>query len=233
MDDRGARYIVGDPDDLYEIKAGEWYGWPDFASGIRLDDPHWGKDGQGRAPVLARFPNPQPPKPLVSFEPHAAANGISFSPSADFGFAGDAFVALFGDIAPVTTPRLAEPRGYKVVRVDMRSREIVDFAVNKVAGPASLLHHGGFERPSHCAFGPDGALYVVDYGKIQIAPEVGGVRMVLGTGALWRIYPTGGARGVRPPAPRRVPIYALQYGLPALAFGAAALYGAWRMLRKK
>ena len=127
-------------------------------------------------------PNPKPPKPLVSFKPHTAANGVSFSHSSTFGFEGDAFVALFGDIAPITTPRLAAPRGFKVVRVDMRKRKIVDFAVNKIAGPASQLRHGGFERPSHCAFGPDGALYVVDYGKIQIAPEVGGVRMVAGHG---------------------------------------------------
>ena len=45
-----------------------------FASGIRLDDPHWGKDGQGRAPVLAVFPDPNPPKPLGSFAPHGAEN---------------------------------------------------------------------------------------------------------------------------------------------------------------
>ena len=224
MDDRGGRYIVGDLDDFYEITQGEWYGWPDFASGIRLDDPHWGADGQGRAPVLAEFPNPTPPRPFVSFEPHAAANGVSFSPPA-FGFGGDAFVALFGDIAPVTTVRLAAPRGFKVVRVDMENRRIVDFAVNKVAGPASQLHHGGFERPSHCAFGPDGALYVVDYGKVQIAPEVGGIRMVLGTGALWRIRRTGGPRGAEPPQPRTIPIYMLQYWLPALALGMVLLFG--------
>jgi glucose/arabinose dehydrogenase len=232
MDDRGGRYIVGDYDDLYEIKRGEWYGWPDFASGIRLDDKHWGKDGQGRAPVLARFPNPKPPKPFVSFKPHTAANGVSFSPSAAFGFAGDAFVALFGDIAPVTTPRLASPRGFKVVRIDMRRRKIVDFAVNKIAGPASQLRHGGFERPSHCAFGPDGALYVVDYGKIQIAPEVGGIRMVLGTGALWRIRRVGGRQGTQPPKPRRVPVYALQYALAGLLLGAAALYALRKWVRR-
>jgi hypothetical protein len=71
-------------------------------------------------------------------------------------------VALFGDLAPVTSPRMLTPAGFKVVRVDMRSRRVVDFAGNKIAGPASKLPHEGFERPSHCAFGPDGALYVVD-----------------------------------------------------------------------
>jgi len=198
-----------------------------------LDDRYWGKDGQGREPVLAKLPNPKPPKPFVSFKPHTAANGVSLSPCSSFGFQGDAFVALFGDIAPITTPRLTAPRGYKIVRVDMRKRKIVDFAVNKIAGPASQLHHGGFERPSHCAFGPDGALYVVDYGKIQIAPEVGGVRMVLGTGTLWRIRPTGARRGTQPPKPRHVQLYALQYGLLGLAVGAIFLFGILRLRQKR
>jgi glucose/arabinose dehydrogenase len=230
MDDRSKRYIVGDPDDFYEIRPGAWYGWPDFASGIRLDDPHWGTGGQGREPVLAAHPDSQPPKPFVSFESHAAANGVDFCRDAAFGFPGDAFVALFGDLTPVTTARLATPVGFKVVRVDMGARQIVDFAVNRIAGPASKLPHAGFERPSHCQFGPDGALYVVDWGEIHIALERGGVRMPLGTGALWRIRRTGGPRGERPAEPMKVPVYALQL---AKIVGAAGLTGwaVWRLLR--
>ena len=41
-----------------------------------------------------------------------------------------------------------------------RDREAVRTELNKMTGPASKLPHQGFERPSHCAFGPDGALYV-------------------------------------------------------------------------
>ena len=54
--------------------------------------------------------------------------------------------------APVTARPLAS-LGFKVVRVDMKHREVVDFAVNKIAGPASKLPHHGFERPSHSVFG--------------------------------------------------------------------------------
>jgi glucose/arabinose dehydrogenase len=235
IDERSGRYIVSDYDDCYEIKEGAWYGWPDFASGIRLDDPYWGEGGQGREPVLAEHPDPHPPKPFVSFDPHAGSNGIDFCRQAAFGFAGDAFVALFGDLAPITTPRLASPAGFKVVRVDMHTRRVVDFAVNKIAGPASKLPHEGFERPSHCQFGSDGTLYVVDWGEIEIAPERGGVRMQMGTGTLWRIRRTQGPRGDRPPAPLTVPLYALQ-GLSLVAglLGLATV-GAWfikRRLRK-
>jgi ferritin-like metal-binding protein YciE len=56
IDERSARQIIGDPEDLYEIKQGEWYGWPDFAAGIRLDDPYWGERGRGREPVIANHP---------------------------------------------------------------------------------------------------------------------------------------------------------------------------------
>jgi hypothetical protein len=109
----------------------------------------------------------------------------------------------------------------------------VDFAVNRIAGPASLLGHGGFERPSHCAFGPDGNLYVVDFGKIQLAPEVGGVRVVAGTGALWRIRPTGSPRGTEPPAPRRVPFYRLLYAALGLAAGAGLFLALRRLAQRR
>lgn len=216
IDERGGRKIIGDFEDFYEIQEGAWYGWPDFASGIRLDDPFWGDGGSGREPVLAEHPDPAPPGPLVTFEPHAAPNGVDFCRDASFGFEGQAFVALFGDVAPITS-RPIQPRGFKVVRVDVENRKVSDFAVNKIAGPASKLPHAGFERPSHCAFGPDGALYVVDYGEIEIALERGGIRIQAGTGTLWRIRRTGGEAGTLPRKSIVLPVYAA----PVVVAGAA------------
>jgi glucose/arabinose dehydrogenase len=226
IDERSGRYIVGDLEDFYEIREGAWYGWPDFASGIRLDDPAWGEGGQGREPVLAEHPDPNPPTPFVTWPPHAAPNGVDFCRDPAFGFEGDAFVALFGDLAPVTT-KTAAPRGFKVVRVDMRSGESVDFAVNRIAGPASKLPHGGFERPSHCQFGPDGALYIVDWGEIEIAPEAGGVRMQQESGTLWRIRRTAGPQGERPPEPITVPLNLLQWSAIALTIVSLLAGAGW------
>ena len=221
-DERGARWIVGDLDDFYEVRDGAWYGWPDFASGARLDDPRWGNGGTGREPVLAQFPDPDPPKPVASFETHAGANGFDFSADEGFGFGGQAFVALFGDLAPVTTPRQIVPAGFKVVRVDPDTGATCDFAVNRVQGPASKLFHGGFERPSSCVFGPDGALYVTDFGEIKIAPEKGGIRMKQGTGAVWRILRDSAlARCEVPPAAKRVPFYPIQAAVVGVAVAAA------------
>lgn len=232
-DERGARWIVGDLDDLYEITDGAWYGWPDFASGRRLDDPGWGDGGTGREPVLAIFPTDAPPLPAASFETHAGANGLDFARDERFGFVGQAFVALIGDLAPVTTPRQVVPAGFKVVRVDVDAGAVHDFAVNRNQGPASKLFHGGFERPSHCVFGPDGALYVVDFGEIKIAPEKGGIRIKQGTGSVWRIVrATGTPAGEMPPEARRVPFYPIQAGVvvAAVSLAAAAVVALLRRL---
>jgi hypothetical protein len=123
------------------------------------------------------------------------------------------------------------PSGFKVVRVDMRTGQILDFAVNKMTGPASKLPHDGFERPSHCEFGPDGALYVVDFGIIHIAPELGGIRQQMDTGALWRIRRVNGTHGLLPPEPKSVPLYPLQgLALLAGAIGLGAL-SVWLLRR--
>jgi glucose/arabinose dehydrogenase len=215
IDERGARFIVGDPDDFYEVKQGAWYGWPDYASGVRLDDPQWGDGGRGREPVLADPPDPSPPLPFVSFRDHAASNGFDFCRDPAFGFEGDAFVCLYGSVAPVTTRR-SSPAGFKVVRVDMARRQVVNFAVNRYDGPSSMLPHGGLERPSHCVFGPDGCLYIVDWGEIRLAPERGGIEMPLGSGILWRVRRTSGPPGERPPEPIHAPLSGW-VGLPPIS----------------
>lgn len=231
IDERGSRFIVGDPDDFYEVVPGSWYGYPDYASGRRLDDPYWGDGGRGREPVILE-PPPDPLQPFVSFTAHAAANGFDFSPGEPFGFAGDALVACFGDAAPVTTRRIT-PAGFKVVRVDMTRKRVVDFAVNRIAGGASVLPHNGFERPVDCRFGPDGSLYVVDWGEMVPAPERGGVEIRRGTGVLWRIRRTADAeRGDAPAAPLVLPVNLLRLVVPAVGVTAAAA-AAKRLLRRR
>ncbi len=68
-------------------------------------------------------------------------------------------------------------------------------------------------------------------GALYIAPERGGLRMPLGTGALWRIRRVAGPRGERPPEPTTVPLYALQLAMIAGAAGVAG-WGLRRLLRR-
>ena len=107
----------------------------------------------------------------------------------------------------------------------MAERRVVDFAVNRISGGASILPHEGFERPVDCRFGPDGALYVVDFGEMVPAPERGGVEIRLGTGVVWRIRRTRTHHGQLPPQPLVLPLNLLRLVVPAagMIVGVAAI----------
>jgi glucose/arabinose dehydrogenase len=193
-DDRGSRPVHGAGDLLWAVQAGVWHGWPDFHGDVPLDrgdhhDPPW----DPRPPrLLVRHPN-APPTPIAVLPVHASANGLDFSRAAAFGHAGQAFIALFGDQAPVVGKTWA-PVGFKVVRVDLGTGTAHDFAVNRGRrnGPASWLRRGGLERPIAVRFDPAGtALYVVDFGVMTMTRKGSQPRQE--TGALWRITRTATA----------------------------------------
>jgi glucose/arabinose dehydrogenase len=186
-DNRGSRPVWGAPDVLWRIQPGVWYGWPDFAAGEALTDRRFRPPGKVQPEfLLATHPNP-PPVPAARFGVHSSANGFDFSRGPSFGHAGDAFVALFGDETPITG-KVLHPVGFKVVRVNVNTGVIEDFAVNRGGknAPASLGGGGGLERPVAVRFSPDGAaLYVVDFGVMlhqgkQAVP-------FLNSGVLWKI----------------------------------------------
>ena len=187
-DQRGSRPVYGAGDVLWEVKSGTWYGWPDYSAGFRLDEEHQFKPAlQPKPKLLLADPPNVPPRPAAILPVHASADGLDFSRSDGFGHRGEAFIALFGDQSP-TTGKVMGPVGFKVVRVNVKTGVIRDFAVNKGRknGPSSGLRLGGFERPVAARFDPSGkALYVVDFGILK-ETEAGAVP-VQKTGVLWRI----------------------------------------------
>jgi glucose/arabinose dehydrogenase len=185
---RGSRPVFGAGDLLWAITPGTWYGWPDFHGERALHEgERYAPPGlPAPQPLLAQHPDP-PPRPAAVLGVHASANGFDFSRSAAFGHQGEAFVALFGDMAPATGKVMA-PVGAKVVRVDVATGVVEDFAVNRgpLQGPASRIGGGGLERPVAARFDPEGeALYVVDFGELALEGETVVPRP--GTGVLWRI----------------------------------------------
>ncbi len=191
FDVRGSRPVWGTADVLWKITPGAWYGWPDFSGGHPLNEERFAPPG-GPMPdfLLAKHPG-QPPEPAALLGVHASANGFDFSHGMGFGHRGQAFIALFGDMAP-TVGKVLAPVGFKVVRVDVNNGVIHDFAVNKgkVNGPASWLGSGGLERPVAAQFDPRGdALYVVDFGVVTMTEE--GPIPQQNTGVLWRISREG------------------------------------------
>ena len=187
FDVRGSRPVFGTGDVLWRVTPGAWYGWPDYHAGRVLADTQWYKPRGRPAPgvVLAAAPG-TPPTPAAVLGVHSSSNGLDFSRSAAFGHVGQAFIAQFGDMAP-EVGKVLTPVGFKVVRVDVRTGVIEDFAANRGSenGPASRLGTGGLERPVAARFDPSGAaLYVVDFGVMTMDPEP---HPRPGTGVLWRI----------------------------------------------
>jgi glucose/arabinose dehydrogenase len=185
FDARGSRNVEDAWDCLYRVEEGAWYGWPDFACEVPVTDPQFkAKDQPQPQFLIANHPTENPPQPIAKFNPHAATNGFAFAPSEEWGAPTDVFVALFGDFTPATGT-VPEPQGVKVVRVDTTTGQVTDFITNKFSVEASKRSAGGLEHPSDVTFGPDGAMYITDWGVAHIT--VDGLKLEPNTGVVWRV----------------------------------------------
>jgi glucose/arabinose dehydrogenase len=190
-DDRGSRPVGSVPDLLFEVRQGAWYGWPDFIGEKPITDPEY-RPTRGPAPSFALANHeelPPPERPLLEFPPHVSAVKFDVAPPGT-PFAGQLFVALFGDEAPMTAP--PGPRaGRSVARVDPS-----DWSLHPVAADPLL-------RPIDVRFDPAGeALYVLDFGAFEMDAERGVVAEA-NSGKLWRI-PLADTGSTHPPT-REVP----------------------------
>jgi glucose/arabinose dehydrogenase len=179
-DQRGTRPVRG-PDNFYDVVAEGWYGWPDFYGGVPVTDPsRTPPSGPPPQPVLLD-PPPLARPPFAEFPEHSTAVGFDFAPSEAFAPSGTAFVALFGDLTPVTSAGVVERTGHEVVLVTPAAA-VASFLSSEVT---SALGQVVF-RPTDATFDPSGqVLYVTHFGEINAVP--GGVAPRPGTGALLRI----------------------------------------------
>jgi glucose/arabinose dehydrogenase len=185
-DTRGSRPVFGAGDLLWDVKANTWYGWPDYSGGDSLAGENFKARSIRPNSLLLKHSN-EPPKPVAVFGVHSSANGFDFSTNPAFGYTGDAFVAQFGDMSP-NVGSIYAPVGFKVVKVNVSTGDVMDFAVNKgrVNGPASSLKSGGLERPVSAEFNRDGsALYIVDFGVLEVTEK--GPAPKQSTGIIWKI----------------------------------------------
>lgn len=186
-DERGSRPVWGTGDLLIAVTPGTWYGWPDYHGNHPLTAAFYDPPGKPQPQfVLTNHPN-VPPKPVALLGVHSSSNGIDFSRNGAFGYVNEAFIAQLGDMSP-TAGKVLRPVGFKVVRVDVGTGVIEDFAVNRgdTNGPASRLGTGGLERPVSLRFDPSGqSLYIVDFGVILMSER--GASPQQATGVLWRV----------------------------------------------
>lgn len=212
MELRGTRPVKDDPDVVLRVPTGGlvWYGWPDYSADLepiesqRFQPPQQmiiktgypelaaliNREGSDLLPpdrarlLRAVFPSLSGAAKMA-FVPDRAAD--AFQP-----FRGQVIVALSGDRAPYATSgqKLVAPQGYSVVRVDLDSKQVEDFIFNTKRLPAHRTKDikDAIERPIDVKFGPDGALYILDFGYLEV--EDGQEKVKPKTGKLYRLGPT-------------------------------------------
>jgi len=103
------------------------------------------------------------------------------------------FIAEWGDLTPPTDPKVSRV-GYRVVQLNPATKEVTPFISNKGTLPGSEQNALGkaIERPFSVRFGPDGAMYIVDYGQGKIDPSRKAINResnayVPNTGIIWKV----------------------------------------------
>jgi hypothetical protein len=115
-------------------------------------------------------------------------------------WAGKLLLPEMGDFRPTTDPVNPDVRaGFQVEAIDLATGKRETFARNRGDGPpqpASTLDlETAFERPVDVKIGPDGLVYVLDFGVFQ--PTAEAARVLPKTGRVFRIEPlpaTGAGR---------------------------------------
>ncbi|MFN2506363.1 MAG: sorbosone dehydrogenase family protein [Acidimicrobiales bacterium] len=193
FDARGSRPIEDAWDCVYRIEQGAWYGWPNFACDVPVTDQRFRVPNKPPPEFLiANHPTETPPVPVAKFNPHAATNGFAFSPGDRWGPPETAYVALFGDFTPATGT-VDRPRGVKIVRLDTTRGRVEDYIANNTPGQASRHSGGGLEHPSDVTFGPDGNMYIADWGIARVSEK--GLVLEEDSGVVWRVRAGKAQRG--------------------------------------
>ena len=162
-DDRGTRPVGNIPDLLFEVRPGAWYGWPDFIADVSITDPAYTPE-RGPAPVFALSNHhelPPPEKALLRFPAHAAAVKFGVAPASS-RWAGQLFIALFGDEAPMTAPAGLPKAGRSVARIDPADWSLHTIIESPLARPIDVQFHPG-----------NGALYMLDFGNFEMHAQRG------------------------------------------------------------
>lgn len=209
-DIRGSRPVQDFLDASLRINEGMWYGVPDFSAGREpLTDPKFEVPDSLQAPIFiggefigkdlgfvidheaSGLTPPDPSVVLGRHEFNSSPSMLDVAPASWGEYADDVFIPEWGDLAPPTNPlRGKKPAGFKVVRVDPETGHMETFVSNPMDGAASAqgMKGRGLDRPFTVRFGPDGAMYIVDYGVVTIdfskAPPYAYDE---NSGAIWKI----------------------------------------------
>jgi glucose/arabinose dehydrogenase len=192
-DIRSTRPVLDDPDAVYRVREGAWYGWPDYSAALLpLTDPRYRPPGTPPLQFVmdhqaSGLPAPDRSLLIAATKPHAAVSGMAFH-------SGRLLLAEMGDFKPLTDSVKPEERaGFQVEQLDPRTGMLTIYARNRGPGPslpASMLdHRNALERPVDVRVGPDGLIYILDFGVFDTRGQKPGVMPK--TGKVFRIEPVG------------------------------------------
>ena len=215
-DNAAGRPINDYHDGTYRVKAGEWYGWPDFTANFELVTDAKFKPNSSAIPPTYKGKErvakelhllidheasglKQPDKSLILglHEVNSSPSKPDVSPESWGDLADYLFVPEYGDFQWITNPLRDKFAGNRVVMMKTSGsgeNKIVPFVQNEKIGPASQQGKpgAGIERPYDVKFGPDGAMYIVDFGSHRtslkrIADGHFPIDFDRGTGMVWKV----------------------------------------------
>lgn len=137
-----SRDYLGDnlpPDEINIIKEGRHYGWP-YCYGKNIPDSEHNDKCNAREPSF------------IDLQAHSAPLGLAFNNGKNFHikYLGDLFVAYHGSW------NRKEKTGYKIVRINLGSNKVEDFAIGWLQNDKAL------GRPVDIIFDKEGVMYVSD-----------------------------------------------------------------------
>ena len=182
------------------MEENAWYGWPEYFATKPAQDQRFQAANEPQ-PKFIWLNHPPLTQPFLMFPSHSGVNGLDFAEK-NFGFDNQAFIAMYGTFGPITGGINFTPVGFKIARVNLNNKEVIDFAVNKLPGPSYINRGGRFDRPTDVIFGNDGSLYVIDWGSSTFDQE--GLKPIPKSGVIWRIYKTGAQLATKHNKPVRV-----------------------------
>jgi glucose/arabinose dehydrogenase len=218
-DNAPARPIKDVYDGTYRVKEGAWYGWPDFTANFDpVTDEKYRPVTSAIAPVYIDGKRQerklyflidheasglkQPDKSLILglHEVNSSPSKPDIAPESWGEYADHLFVPEFGDFEWLTNPTRDKTAGSRISVISTAGsdkQDVQPFIQNEEPKTASQLGKSGegLERPYDVKFGPDGAMYIVDFSSLRVNLD----RIAQGeghfpvdfhpeTGIIWRVY---------------------------------------------
>jgi glucose/arabinose dehydrogenase len=191
-DNAPGRPIADTHDGTYRVKEGAWYGWPDFTAGFNLvTDAAYKPSSSAIAPVYINGERQSrelyllidheasgltpPDKSLIlgMHEVNASPSKPDVAPDSWEEYADHLFVPEYGDFEWLPNPLRDKYSGCRITFISTDGsgeQSIKPFVQNEKSGPGSQQGNlgEGIERPYDVKFGPDGAMYIVDFGSYRV-----------------------------------------------------------------